>query len=103
MKSIHSSKAAANVHTSDFAGTSSFDYFVNRHSSTGTESLVVVIDEVVRQQDPEFLDVLDTMQNGGMKDSHVHFLLSRHLSNLSSGEKDKFNDALHIMPTWKQT
>eukprot|EP00957_Ditylum_brightwellii_P169976 12938116-Ditylum_brightwellii.AAC.1 len=61
------------------------------------------MDEVVRQQDTEFLGVLDAMQNGAMKESHVKFLLLRHLSNLSSGEKDKFKDALHIMPTWKQT
>eukprot|EP00957_Ditylum_brightwellii_P051415 3898329-Ditylum_brightwellii.AAC.1 len=61
MKSIYSSKPAANVHTSGFVWTRSSNCVVNRHFSTGTESLVVVMDEVVRQQDPEFLDVLDTM------------------------------------------
>eukprot|EP00957_Ditylum_brightwellii_P142865 10885782-Ditylum_brightwellii.AAC.1 len=59
--------------------------------------------EVVRQKDPELLDVLDAIQNIEMKESHVNFLLSYCLSNLSSEEKEKFKDALHIMPTWKQT
>eukprot|EP00957_Ditylum_brightwellii_P124213 9468292-Ditylum_brightwellii.AAC.1 len=43
------------------------------------------------------------MQNGAAKESHVNFLLPRCLSQLSPEEKEKFKDALHIMPTWKQT
>eukprot|EP00957_Ditylum_brightwellii_P036299 2748997-Ditylum_brightwellii.AAC.1 len=103
MKSIHSSKPAVNVHTSDFVGVSSLKCFVNRHSSTGTESLVVMMDEVIRQQDPEFWGVLDAIQNGAIKESHVGFLVLHCLSNLLPEEKDKFKDALHIIPTWKQT
>ena len=83
---------------SDFVGTSSFNCFINRHSSTGTKSLVVVMDEVVRQQDSDFLEVLDAMRYGAMKESHVNFLLSRHLSKLSPEDKEKIKDALHIMP-----
>eukprot|EP00957_Ditylum_brightwellii_P085322 6489827-Ditylum_brightwellii.AAC.1 len=103
MKSIHSSKPAANVHTSDFVAINSFKYFANRHFSTGTEPLVVVMNKIIRQQDPEFLDVLDAIQNGALKESNVNFLLLYCLSNLSSEEKDKFKEALHIVPTWKQT
>eukprot|EP00957_Ditylum_brightwellii_P153411 11676382-Ditylum_brightwellii.AAC.1 len=103
MNSIHGSKPAAKVLSSDFVGVSTFNCFLNRHPSTGTKSLVVMIDEVVRQQDLAFLDVLDAMQNRTMKDVHVNFLLLHCLSNLSLGEKDKFKDAPHIMPTWKQT
>eukprot|EP00957_Ditylum_brightwellii_P080253 6104439-Ditylum_brightwellii.AAC.1 len=61
------------------------------------------MDEVVRQQDPEFLDVLNSMQNGAMKESHANFLLLRCLAQLSPEEKDKFKDAIHMIPTWKQT
>eukprot|EP00957_Ditylum_brightwellii_P038566 2915080-Ditylum_brightwellii.AAC.1 len=45
MKSIQSSKPAVKVLSSDFIRTSTFNCFVNMHPSTGTKSLVVVMDE----------------------------------------------------------
>eukprot|EP00957_Ditylum_brightwellii_P198575 15134775-Ditylum_brightwellii.AAC.1 len=58
--------------------------------------------EVLRQQDNEFLDVLQDMRYGTMQECHVNFFLSRLLQDMPDDELHTFKKALHIMPTWKQ-
>ena len=60
------------------------------------------MDKVVRQQDKEFLNVLDLMRNGRMEARHVNLLLTRLLHGMPLKEQQSFDNALHIMPKWKQ-
>ena len=102
MKGIHSMKQADREDSSDFVGKLSFHNFLRRDPDSGTISLVVLMDEVLRQQDNEFLNVLDAMRCGAMQECHVNFLLSRLLQDMPDDELRTFEKALHIMPTWKQ-
>eukprot|EP00957_Ditylum_brightwellii_P061683 4680747-Ditylum_brightwellii.AAC.1 len=60
------------------------------------------MDEVLRQQDNEFLDVLKAMRCGTMQECHVNFLLPMLLRDMPDDELRTFEKALHIIPTWKQ-
>eukprot|EP00957_Ditylum_brightwellii_P115693 8824546-Ditylum_brightwellii.AAC.1 len=60
------------------------------------------MDEVLRQQVNEFMEVLDAMRCGKMEECHVNFLLSRLPQDMPVDDFSKFENALHIMPTWKQ-
>eukprot|EP00957_Ditylum_brightwellii_P095361 7264112-Ditylum_brightwellii.AAC.1 len=73
-----------------------------RDPDNGTISLVVLMDEVLRQQDNKFLEVFDDMRCGKMQGCHVKFLLSRLLLDMPADYLSKFEKVLHIMPTWKQ-
>eukprot|EP00957_Ditylum_brightwellii_P019920 1502972-Ditylum_brightwellii.AAC.1 len=42
------------------------------------------------------------MRSGTMQGWHVKFLLPRLLEDTSFNGVSKFEEALHIMPTWKQ-
>ena len=60
------------------------------------------MDEVVRQQGKKFLNVLDLMRNGRMEARHVNLLLTRLLHDMPLKEQQSFDNALYIMPKWKQ-
>eukprot|EP00957_Ditylum_brightwellii_P080561 6127929-Ditylum_brightwellii.AAC.1 len=57
------------------------------------------MDEVLRQQDSEILDLLEAMRCGKMQECHVNFLLSRLLQDMPDDELHTFEKVLHIMPT----
>eukprot|EP00957_Ditylum_brightwellii_P063608 4828435-Ditylum_brightwellii.AAC.1 len=60
------------------------------------------MDEVMRQQDKEFLNVLDLTRNGRMDARHINLLLTRLLHDMPLKEHQSFDNDLHIMPKWKQ-
>eukprot|EP00957_Ditylum_brightwellii_P050570 3834775-Ditylum_brightwellii.AAC.1 len=76
MKGIHSMKQGNSEDSSDFIGKVSFHHFFQREPDSSTISLVVIMDQVLRQQDNEFLDVLDAIRYGTMQKCHVNFLSS---------------------------
>eukprot|EP00957_Ditylum_brightwellii_P023732 1790377-Ditylum_brightwellii.AAC.1 len=55
-KGIHSLKPANDVSGADNIDRLAFENYLNRNEDSVEKSLVVLMDEVVRQQDPEFLD-----------------------------------------------
>eukprot|EP00957_Ditylum_brightwellii_P120757 9211084-Ditylum_brightwellii.AAC.1 len=67
MKGIHNLKPANDPSGSDGIGRLVFENYLHINEDSGTKSLVVPIDEVVRQQDWVFLNVIDAMRNGKCK------------------------------------
>eukprot|EP00957_Ditylum_brightwellii_P192136 14625818-Ditylum_brightwellii.AAC.1 len=70
MKGIHNAKQSNSEDSSNFVGKVSFHNFLWREPDSGTISLGVLMDEVLRQQDNEFLDVLEAMRCGTMQECH---------------------------------
>lgn len=72
-----------------------------RNGCDGCESTVVLMDNVVRQDNPEFKAFLSRMRSGGLTLDDAHWVHSKCLSKMSPQQRDHFNDAIHICPTWK--
>jgi hypothetical protein len=89
--------------TSDAVGKIAFSDFVNPPNDADVESYTFYMDEVLRQSDTEFKDLLDNMRNGSMRDEDIDLLLGRLISKLPADEKRNFEEgSLHLVPTWKQ-
>eukprot|EP00957_Ditylum_brightwellii_P179149 13648455-Ditylum_brightwellii.AAC.1 len=67
IEGIHSPKLANDPDCSDSIERVPIGSYLYRDEDTGTKSLVVLMDEVMRHQDKEFLNVLDSMRNGRME------------------------------------
>ena len=65
------------------------------------ESSVFLLDEVVCQEDPQFLGFLSHPWMGELQDQDIDFLTSRCLDTLPLEEQEHFKDALHLVPMWK--
>ena len=89
--------------SSDNIGRIAFNDFVNADHIETTDSVVVKMDYVLRQENPIFLKLLHNIRHGTMDDDDTDLLLSRCLDNLSSEEKDKFKNAIHLVPVWNMT
>ena len=65
-------------------------------------STIVYMDEVLRQDDPQFLGLLNAMREGQWTDVEENFLLSRLESNLDESECAEFQkeDVLTLVPKW---
>jgi len=89
--------------TSDAVGKIAFhDDFLDPPDSDVVEAYIVVMDEVLRQNDRDFLRLLDHMREGAMNEDDVELLFSRHIDQLEQQEKELFNrESLHLVPTWK--
>ena len=63
-----------------------------------------VRDEVVHQNDTDFLQFLNNMRNVILEENNVQFVYSRCLDKLSPTKKLLFsNNTIHLVPQWKQT
>eukprot|EP00957_Ditylum_brightwellii_P189975 14462814-Ditylum_brightwellii.AAC.1 len=62
MKGIHSPKLANDPGCSDNIGRLAAESYSYREEDSHTKSLVVIMDEVVRQQDKDFQNILDSMR-----------------------------------------
>ena len=61
------------------------------------------MDHVLRQENPIFLKPLHNIRHGTIYDDDTDLLLSSCLDNLSSEEKDKFKNAIHLVAVWNMT
>jgi hypothetical protein len=86
-------------------GRLAFHDFLHPAPDSGVQSLVVAMSEVVRQSgEPKFENIIQRMRDGNLDRDDADFLMRRRLSALSPEERaDFYNNALFIMPTWKQT
>lgn len=75
--------------------------FLNPPDKELEESSVFLLDEVVCQEDPQFLGFLSRLRSGGLQDHDKDFLTSRCLDTLPLEEQERFKDALHLVPMWK--
>ena len=53
------------------------------------------MDQVLRQDNPEFLNILNGMRNGSLESKDVDIILSRCLDKLSKNDRESFKDAIH--------
>ena len=59
------------------------------------------MDQVLRQDNPEFLNILNGMRNGSLERKDVDIILSRCLDKLPKNDRESFKDAIHLVPQWK--
>ncbi len=64
---------------------------------------IVFMDDVVRQTDTRFKDLLQNMRQGYMNDDDINLIVGRVLENMTREEQQLFqSEGLHLVPTWKQ-
>ena len=100
---VYSTKAPT-AGSSDAAGTVAFSDFLEPPDENVAESHVILLNEVLRQTDKDFLRLLDHMRNGSMTREDADLLLGRRMDALQGGEdeKERFKkESLHLVPTWK--
>ena len=68
-----------------------------------SDSVVVKMDLVLRQDNPSFLKTLHNIRNGVVDDEDVAFILSRCYDKFNTEEKSSFDNAIHLVPIWKMT
>jgi hypothetical protein len=99
MKAISDLALASSVSSACALGCLAFNDFLNPPQD-GVTGITVVMDDVIRQWDPAFLDLLDRMKDGNMDCNAAEFLLTWHYPNLMEIKRELFNDtAMFIMPT----
>ena len=92
-------KAKAN--TADMLGKIAIAEFLDPPNKRQCESTIVVMDQVLRQDNPEFLNILNGMRNGSLESKDVDIILSRCLDKLPKNDRESFKDAIHLVPQWK--
>ena len=89
MKPISDMSTRPRINTSDLQGFLAFRNFLDSNED-GTSSCTVVIDAVMRQNDPTFKSVLHNLREGTMDERSTDFLLNRCLYNLCPEEREEF-------------
>ena len=94
----------AKAGTADCLGKLAISSYMNPDTNE-SESVTVVMRDVLRQDDPIFLRVLTNIRKGTLTDNDVDFLFGRCIDNLNEAGKVLFqgSDTLHLVPTWKLT
>jgi PIF1 helicase. len=90
------------VNSADLCGKIAFSQFLNPDDASQVESAVIILDEVLRQDDPVFLSFLTRMREGTMQLDDVNLIRSRCLETLDSSEQENFRDAIHLTSTWEE-
>jgi hypothetical protein len=90
------------VNSADLCGKIAFSQFLNPEDASKVESAVVILDEVLRQDDPVFLGFLSRMRDGTMNVEDVDLIRSRCFEALDPSEKALFKDAIHLTSTWEE-
>ena len=86
--------------SSDNFGRVAFSEFIDADHLESTDSVIVKMDNVLRQDNQSFLKTLHNLRNGSIDDDDVQFFLSRCMDKLSVEEKHKFHNAIHLVPVW---
>jgi hypothetical protein len=94
--------APGQPNTADSCGKIVFAEFISSSDTESAVSAVVIMDEVVRQDDPNFKLFLDNVANGSLTMDDVDLIRSRCLENLSEEEQQSFKNAIHLVPTWAE-
>ena len=70
------------------------------YGSPGCESTIVMMDDVIRQDAPEFKTFLHNMRSGTISEAESEWLHGKCLDKMSPDERAQFDDAIHICPKW---
>jgi PIF1 helicase. len=90
------------VNSADLCGRIAFSQFLNPEDASQVESAVVILDEVLRQDDPVFLGFLSRMRDGNMTINDVDLIRSRCLETMDTTEQATFKNAIHLTSTWEE-
>ena len=80
-------------------------FYIFLHTTDPHESMasIVFMDDVARQTDTRFKDLLQNMRQGQMNDNDINLIVRRVLENMTREEQQLFqSEGLHLVPTWKQ-
>ena len=103
MKLLSDLSTHAKLRTPDMQGLISLNEYRDS-TQTSTRSCTTLMDDVIRQTDAAFKNMLHTIRKGTMDDRGVDFWLGRRLENLNKNERETFKrDSLCLMTTWDIT
>ena len=103
MKKPANSDESAKLGTADMLGCIAFSEFLNLDNESECQSTIDFKDEVICQNDPCFLSILSNMRNGTVTaEQDSALLLRRCLNKLPSNKRTGFDNALWLVPTWKE-
>ena len=102
MKALYD-KAPGKPGSSDLIGKVALSEFMFPLNTMDSRCTIVIMDKVLRQDNPEFLTVHNNMTNGTMTVADSDFIASRCLDNMDPVERNTFKNAIHLVPTWQQT
>lgn len=82
-----------------------FEQFLQPLDNQEAIGVQVIMDEPMRQDNAEFLQMVQEMRSGnGLSNATCNLLMSRSIDKLPSHEQSLFHEkALFILPTWKDT
>lgn len=101
MKAIYDTKSTVKAGSANGVGKIVLSNFLNPVDPTEAQSTIVMMDEVIRQKDPKFLDFLSRMRRGCLDDEDADFIFKKCLDQMDPDDCIKFKDALHLVPVWK--
>ncbi len=74
-----------------------FSEFLDLDTKLECQSRIVLMDEVICQNDPGFLNLLSNMRNGSVTEQDSKVILSQCLDKLPSNEIRGFDNALQLV------
>ena len=102
MKSLYDNNIGK-PNSADHFGQLAFNELLDSDHLDTTDTIVVKMDQVLRQDDPTFLKLLNNIRFGFIDDSDVELLLSRCFDRLCPEEQATFNNAIHLVPVWSMS
>jgi hypothetical protein len=88
--------------TADLCGKVAVSQFLNPDDNTQAESAVIILDEVLRQDDPVFLNFLSRMRDGALNMEDISLIRNRCLETMGLEDQEKFKNAIHLTSTWEE-
>lgn len=104
MKPLFDTSNSSSLDSADAFGHVTFEEFLNPDTEFGIIGFSVIMDVVVCQSDPVFVNVIQKLRDGQCSFQRAEVFMNCRLSNLPQEEQQQFKErALYIMPTWNST
>ena len=95
------SKESRRSNTADNVGRIVVSDFLTGSTDNTIKSSVVVMDQVLRQDDTSFLDLLERMADGTLESADVGFVVGKCLDKATKNIRQSLAQAKHLVSTWK--
>ena len=86
--------------SSNLTGKVTLSEFMFPLNTMDARCTIVIMDKVLRQDNPEFFTVLNNMKNGTRTVADSDFIASRCLGIMDPAARSTLKNAIHIVPTW---
>ena len=87
------------ANTTDNVGRIVVSDFLTGLTDITVKSSVVVMDQVLRQDDTSFLDLLERKADGTLKSADIDFIVGKCLDKATENTRQLFAQAIHLVPT----